>query len=332
VGSLSPDDGRVRWADEELGDEETYLDINALAAAANSSFYAAAYVTLSPDHAYVAYAADAVGAESYELPFRRIATGVELASDTVAAMRGSFAWGADTTTFYYTTQSATNRPENVWRRTFVPRLEGGPAAGSDVANDTLLWEDPDEGFWLSLSRSRSDRMLMFGSTTSDTAEWYVLDVVADAAAVKGGVPPPTPTLVEARGASLYFVEHLDGDTLVIKTNAVDADNFKVVTAPLASPAAAGWVDMLPYNASVMVNQGTPFATFAVLSVRVGGYTRLVTIDIVACGSGASPILNASTAEVLPLAEAAVTLSDVHGPYDGRAFTFYYTSPKTPMQT
>jgi len=230
VGSLSPDDGRVRWADEELGDEETYLDINALAAAANSSFYAAAYVTVSPDHAYVAYAADAVGAESYELPFRRIATGVELASDTVAAMRGSFAWGADTTTFYYTTQSATNRPENVWRRTFVPRLEEGPAAGSDVANDTLLWEDPDEGFWVSLSRSRSDRMLMFGSTTSDTAEWYVLDVVADAATVKGGVPPPTPTLVEARGASLYFVEHLDGDTLVIKTNAVDVFCIIVISA------------------------------------------------------------------------------------------------------
>jgi len=332
AGSPPPDNGRVRWDDDELGPEEIYLDVNELAAAANSSYYAVSVVATSLDQEYVAYAADTVGAESYELRFRHIATGVERASDTVAAMRGAFAWGADATTVYYTTQDATNRPDKVWRRTFAPRPGGDPAAGDGAANDTLLWEDTDPGFWVTLSRTRSDRLLMFGSATSETAEWYVLDVAADAAAVAAGVPPPTPTLIEARGASLYAVEHLGGDTLVITTNAGGAENFKVVTAPLASPAAAAWVDVLPYNASVTVDRVTPFATFAVLSLRVGGYTRLVTLDAVDCGGGGSFFLNTSTAVVLPFAEAAITLNDVRGPYGSRAFTFNYASATTPTQT
>ena len=59
-------------------------------------------------------------------------------------------------------------------------------------------------------------------------------------------------MVEARKPGIrYDVEHR-GDRLYIRTNADEAEDFKIVSAPLASPGASSWTDEVPHRQGTMI--------------------------------------------------------------------------------
>lgn len=333
AGVAVPDDGRVTWGDDQLGDEEVYLDTNSLAKGAKHFDVRSAQP--SPDHAYVAYTVDVTGGETYELRVRHVGTGVERAVDTVKETSGSFAWGLDRGTIFYGSLDEAHRQHKVWRRTFAPRDAAAAAASTaSEAVDECLWTEDDEVFSAFLSKSLSDRFLFFGSGSSETSEVHFLDLKADAAARAAGAPPPASVLVEPRRkGTLYDVTHAGGDSLLVVTNAGGATNFKLQATTVGSPGAASWVDVLPYDSAVKVDSVECFERFAVLLLRTAGFTRLCVMDMAEGDGGSIRILDVAGRKVLDFDEEAYVVSSAYGAeFRSRTFHFGYSSMTTPQQT
>lgn len=333
AGVAVPDDGRVTWGDDQLGDEEVFLDTNLLAKGAKHFDVRSAQ--RSPDHAYVAYTVDVTGGETYELRVRHIGTGVERAVDTVKETSGSFAWGLDSASIFYGSLDEAHRQHKVWRRTFAPRDSTAPAASAaSEAVDECLWTEDDEVFSAFLSKSLSHRFLFFGSGSSETSEVHFLDLVADAAARAAGAPPPASVLVEPRRkGTLYDVTHAGGENLLVVTNAGGATNFKLQATTVGAPGAASWVDVLPYDPAVKVDSVQCFERFAVLLLRTGGFTRLCVMDMAEGDGGTTRILDAAGRKVLDFDEEAYVVSSAYdSEFHSRTFHFGYSSMTTPQQT
>ncbi len=100
----------------------------------------------SPDHALFAYADDEQGSEVYRLYVKDLATGAVLPQPAESAA-GGFTFSADGAWLFWIWRDDNARPAKVFRR---------PARGGD--DDVLVYEEPDDGFFLSVGRTSSDAL------------------------------------------------------------------------------------------------------------------------------------------------------------------------------
>ena len=96
----------------------------------------------------------------------------------------------------------------------------------------------DPGFFVGIGETQSGAYLVVTANDHETSEVRLLDRHAQDARLRL-VEPRTPLLI-------YGVEHR-GDRLFIRTNADGAEDFKIVTAPLATPGRANWRDLVPHR-------------------------------------------------------------------------------------
>ncbi|MBB3769770.1 oligopeptidase B [Angulomicrobium tetraedrale] len=260
----------------------------------------------SPDHGLYAWTADEAGSEYYTLRVRDVAAGTDLA-DVVDETTGDVLWSADGAYLYYIRRDAEHRPSFVYRH----RL------GADPAEDTLIYEEPDKGFFVSLGRTQSGRFGLISCGDHDTSEIWLLDLAA---------PLDAPRQVEPREPGLrYGVEHhpsLGGvDSLIIETNADGAEDFKIVTAPLASPSRAHWRDLVPHVPGRLLLSVSVLRGHLVRLEREDGLPRIV---VRALGDGAE--------HAVAFAEQAYSLGfDPGYGFDKTEIRFTYSSMTTPSE-
>ena len=89
------------------GAEQVVIDVNELAA--GHSFMEIGDLELDPTHAIAAYTIDTNGGERYELRFRDLGSGTDLA-DTVPDVYYGLAWADDSRTIFYVRPDAAMRP------------------------------------------------------------------------------------------------------------------------------------------------------------------------------------------------------------------------------
>ncbi|MBV8839636.1 MAG: S9 family peptidase, partial [Alphaproteobacteria bacterium] len=240
------------------GEPQTLLDGDALAA--GKAYFQLGGSSHSPDHRLLAWSADDKGSEFDTLRVREIASGADL-PDTIDDVAGAAIWTADASAFYYVRLDANHRPSRVFRH----RL------GEAAQSDTLIYEEKDPGFFVSLGRTQSARFAVIGAGDHETSECWLLDLhVADA----------RPVLVALRETSVrYDVDHhpdLSGEeTLIIMTNADGAEDFKIVTTPLAQPARAHWRDLVHHRRGVFLLSVTVLADWMIRLEREDGLPRIV---------------------------------------------------------
>ena len=211
--------------------------------------------THSPDHKLLAYAVDDKGSESYTIRIRDLATGEDL-PDEVANTRGSIVWASDCRTLFYIRIDANLRPLEVWRHT----------AGTPASEDTLVYSEPDTGFYVSVGQTQSARYILIDIHDHQTSEVHIID--AD-------VPASPPLLVAARQAGHeYSVEH-HGTNLIITTNKDGAEDFKICTAPVSSPGIANWRDIVPHKSGRLILDTVAYQGNLVRLEREDGLPRIV---------------------------------------------------------
>ncbi|MFG1401549.1 S9 family peptidase [Xanthobacter sediminis] len=260
----------------------------------------------SADHRRLAFAADEQGSELYGIRFRDLGTGSDL-PDVIAETTGDLLWGADGGTLYYIRRDAEHRPSKVYRHVL------GTAPEADV----LVYEEPDKGFFVSLGETQSRAFGLISCGDHQTSEAHLLDL-AD--------PAATPRLVAARATGVrYEVEHhpaLRGENvLVMLTNADGAEDFKIVTAPVAAPARANWRDLVPHAPGRMILSHTAFSGHMARLEREGGLPRIVVRDLVTGDEHA-----------VAFAEEAYALGLSPGfPFDTTQVRFTYASMTTPSE-
>jgi oligopeptidase B len=229
------------------GREEILLDENERAH--GHDYYAVGVYECSDDHRYLAFSEDTSGAESYVLRVKDLANG-ELLPGELARTYYSLAWTADGSSFYYTVHDDAMRPYRV----YLHRL------GDAQSADTLVLEEDDERFFVSVAKTRSKRFVIVTLASQTTSEqWF-----ADAAGGTFRVMRPRQQDVE------YYAAH-QGDRFVISTNDTGR-NFRVVEAPEADPSA--WTELVAHREDVRVEAVLAFAGHLVRLERSDGLRRI----------------------------------------------------------
>lgn len=214
----------------------------------------------SPNHKLFAWSSDDAGSEFCKIRVRDLATGQDL-PDIVADATGSVVWTRDASAFYYVWRDAENRPSKV----FLHRL------GTGSEQDTLIYEEADKGMFVGIGELRAG---IFGVVTigdHETTETRLLDLANPLAPLRMVAPRKT--------GERYEIEHhpsLNGEhALVIVTNANDAEDFKVMTAPLASPGREHWRDLVPHRPGTLVMDVSVLRDWIVRLERHEGLPRLI---------------------------------------------------------
>jgi oligopeptidase B len=214
----------------EGGPEELLLDGDE--ESKNHAFFDLHDADQSPDHRLLAWAADIKGSELFTIKVRDLASGENL-QDEVHATSGEVVWTADSSAFYYVAVDENHRPVRVMRH----RL------GEHQDADEIIYEEAETGWFVDVDLTQSDAFVTISVSDHETSEVWLLDR-AD--------PNAEPRLVTAREPLvLYEVEH-HGDDLIILTNADGAEDFKIVSAPVANPGRENWRDLIPHRPGVMI--------------------------------------------------------------------------------
>jgi oligopeptidase B len=255
----------------------------------------------SPDHRLEAWSADVKGSEYFTIRVRDWATGTDL-DDRVEETDGGVVWSTDCKSFFYVKLDDNHRPMQVWRH----RL------GRPQADDTLVYEEPDSGWFTHLHESASGRFCVIAGGDHETSEQRLIDLSNPAAA---------PRLVAARETGVQYSLADRGDEVFILTNADGAIDFKVVTAPLASPERAQWRDLIPHRAGVYVMDVELLSGHMVRLERANALPAIIIRDL---ASGEE--------HAIAFDEAAYSL-DTMGSYefDTTNLRFSYSSMTTPSE-
>ena len=293
--------GRVPRADysKDSGDAQIVLDGDALAK--DQTYFRFGGSRHSPDHTLQAWSADLKGSEYFTLRVRRWADGADL-PDTVENTDGGVVWTRDSRAFYYVKLDDNHRPMQVWRH----RL------GTAQADDTLVYEEADSGWFTHIHESESGRFCVIAGGDHETSEQRLLDL-SDANA--------QPVLVAARENGVQYDVADRGDELFILTNADGAIDFKIVTAPLASSARANWRDLIPHRQGVYVIGFELYAGHLVRLERANALPSIVIRD-----------LATDDEHAIAFDEAAYSLDTMGGyEFDTTTIRFAYSSMTTPSE-
>jgi oligopeptidase B len=258
---------------------------------------------VSPDSQLLAWSSDRAGAEVYELRFRDLRSGDDLPDVVPGTYYGS-AWAADNRTFFYVKPDDAMRPHQVWRH----------VVGTDAEDDVLVFEEPDERFYLGLGASKDDRYVFvhIGSKVTDEVRF---------------LPAEDPTaelrVVQPREQDVeYGVEHFtskDGTSrFFIVTNADDAEDFKLAEAPVATPGREHWTEVVPHRPGVKLSGIDVFADHLVLFERTAG-VRQIRVRRLSDGDE----------HVIEQPEAVSTASGGSAEFDTSVMRYGYTSMVTP---
>ncbi|MEZ5786501.1 MAG: S9 family peptidase [Xanthobacteraceae bacterium] len=250
----------LRRKDVPGAPEEVVLDIPALAA--GHPYYRLNRWTVSPDGARVAFAVDFSGGRLHRLFVREIATG-EVHDEGISDAAATLAFAADSRTlFYVRCEPKTVRSHEVWRHHI----------GADKADDVRVYAEQDPRFEVFVFLSKSRRYIMVNSDGENSSEMRYL---------RADNPQGEFALIEPRRKDVqYFADHV-GDRFFISTN-LDAPDYRLMTAPQASPGASHWTELVPHRPGHYLRRFEAFEGFVAIDVEHEG---TVTVHVLRLSDG-----------------------------------------------
>ena len=231
--------------------EEIILDQNELAK--DTEYFRLGVFEVSPGHRLLAYSSDTDGSETYTLRVKNLETG-ELLADEIPNTYYSVEWANDNRTLFYNVLDKTKRPYKLFRHVL----------GTDPAQDELVFHEPDEAFYLGLSKTRSKKYLLTRLKSNTTTEIHYLD--ADR-------PGGTFALMVPRTQDMEYYAAHHGEKFLIRTNH-EAKNFRVMTAPVSDPSMKNWREMIPHREDVLLERLSAFEDHLVVYERENGLERI----------------------------------------------------------
>ncbi len=256
----------------------------------------------SPDHRYLAYATDEKGSEIYTIRIRDLASGQDL-PDQLPDASGALAWALDGRTLVYVKVDDHHRPLEVWRHEL-----GQPASA-----DQLVYREADTGFYVNVSQTQSQKFILIDVHDHETSEIHLID------AENPDAPPRV--VAPRRKKHQYSVEH-NASSLLITTNSDDAEDFRIVEAPVENPAMENWTEVVPHKSGRLILDVNVYKNHVVRLEREDGLPRIVINR-----------LNSDEEHAIAFDEEAYALGLSAGyEFDTTRIRFTYSSMTTPAET
>ncbi|WP_289028401.1 S9 family peptidase [uncultured Algoriphagus sp.] len=233
--------------------EEILLNVNELAE--GKPYCQVSGLAVSNNQRYLAYGLDVVGRRIYEVFFKDLETG-ETSSLTIPNTTGNITWAADDQHLFYSKQDPeTLRAHRIFRHELYSNSE----------NDQLIFEEKDEEFSCHVLKTKSEAFLLILSESTISSEIRFVDA---------SQPLDDWKVLQARIPHLeYAADHYE-DHFWIRTNH-QAQNFKVVKAPVDNPGLENWKDFIPHRENVLIEDFDLFSGFFVSQERSNGLTQLL---------------------------------------------------------
>ncbi|MFO1016297.1 MAG: S9 family peptidase [Hyphomonadaceae bacterium] len=278
------------------GPEQVLLDVDAQAQ--GKTFYKVIAAEHSPDHALLAYAVDEQGSEIYTIYVKDLASGQTLAS-TIANCTGDFCWSPDSQLIFWTFRDDNGRPAKIYRR---------PARGGE---DTLVYDEPDEGFFLSVTPTESHEYILINAGNGAQSEIYTIPAAN---------PTAQPTLFHGREDELlYTPTHWNGRWYVL-TNADNAVDFKIMTCEPGHTGRSHWREFLPHQEGRYILGLGATKDYLVRAERSNALPRIVIRH------------RGGDEHAISMTEEAYNLELTGGyEFDTTNMRYVYESPTTPLQ-
>ncbi|ATQ41942.1 S9 family peptidase [Caulobacter mirabilis] len=263
------------------------------------AFYEVGSAHHTDDHARYGWMVDEQGSEVYRLHVKDVASGKAVGEPIESV--ADFIFSPDAKWIFWTLRDDNGRPAKIFRR---------PIGGA-AKDDVLVYDEPDEGFFLGAGVTQSRKWIIIGCGNQDSSEAWL---------IPASDPTAKPVLVEKRQVGMrYDVDHWN-DHFVIRTNADGAVDFKLVTAPEDKPGKAQWKDWIAFKPGALIQGTTAFKNHFVRLEKVDALNRIV----ITAKDGAE--------HAITFDEQAYALGlDGGYEYDTPSLRFTYTSMTTPRQ-
>ncbi len=281
--------------------EMVLLDGNELAK--GHAFFAIGDADIADDGRWLAYTTDTKGFRQYTLRLKDLKTGETLPGEVERV--GSAVWAADNQTIFYTVEDEQQKRQfQLWRHVL----------GTPHSDDVLVYQDDDERFNLAAGRTRDGKYIVVESASHTTSEVRVLP--ADDPTGSFAVISPREDEHE------YSIDHRNG-LWFIRTND-RGRNFRLVTAPEATPGREYWTELIAHREAVMLEDVDLFAGFFIACEREDGLPRLRLWKFSSEGFDAAP------AGEIPFPEPAYSAhSHINRIFEATTFRYAYQSLVTP---
>jgi oligopeptidase B len=276
--------------------EEVMLDVNTLAE--GKAYCQVGGLAVSPNNKLLSYGVDFESRRKYTIHILNLETG-ETLPESIEMTTGGSVWAADNDTLFYTTKD-----EQTLRSNKIHRFQLSSNSTQEV------YEEKDERFYTSVGKTRSQKFIVIGSSSSTTSEMRFVSAESPESEFQ--------VFAEREQGIEYGAVHFK-DKWLILTN-WEALNFRVMSCPLEHTSRANWIEEKPHREDVLVEGITPFKNFIVYEDRKDGLSRIQIEDV---RSGESYFL--------PFEEEAYTCGVGSNPeFDTSILRFGYTSMTSPV--
>jgi oligopeptidase B len=233
-------------------EEEVMLDVNQLAE--GQEFCQVGGMAVSTNQQLLAYAVDFVGRRIYSTRVRDLRTGIDL-PDRIDDVTANVAWANDNQTLFYARQDAeTLRPFQVMRHEL----------GTEPENDILVYQEDDDTFHLSVSKTKSREYMLISSESTVSTE------IRFASAER----PADPFLVlqpRIRDHE-YHIDHFESYFYIL-TN-YQAKNFRLMRTRVDQPSLDHWEEFIPHRPDTLLEDIDIFRDYLVLDERRDGLNHI----------------------------------------------------------
>ncbi len=232
--------------------EEIMFNVNEFAK--GHEYFSLSGIRVSPDNTKAIFFTDSIGRRQYTLQVKDLVSG-ELLPLSIKPANGSAAWANDNQTIFYgTTDEQTLRSDKVWKFSLADK----------EVNSKLVYHETDETFSAYIFKGKSRKYLYIYSNSTLTSEQRFLSADQPSGAFK---------IIQPRMRGLEYSAEDYGTDFFITTN-LEAQNFKLVKAPIARSTKENWQEVVAHRSDVLLEGAEFFRDYLVLSERKEGLNNL----------------------------------------------------------
>ncbi len=283
------------------GAEELLIDENERAK--GQPYYDLGALDVSEDEKLLAYSEDLVGRRLYTIRFRNLETGEEY-PEVLQNTTGEIEWANDNCTVFYVDKNTNTLQEHkVFRHVL----------GTPQSEDVLVYEEDDEEFSVSISKTKSKKYLQIITNSTLSSEIFLLNADEPLGAFKSFLP--------REEEHEYSLTH-DGELFFVVSNWA-AQNFRLMQTPEPfNTSKQSWQEVIAHRADVLLEGVDVFRNFLVVEERKEGLLQMRFIN-----------RTKNEEHYLNFGEPAYTAFSAYNPdYNSDIIRYRYTSLTTPVST
>lgn len=234
--------------------EEILFDCNELAK--GHAYFNLAGLSISEDNTMAAFGIDTVSRRQYTIQVKDLVSG-EILPAKLENTTGGSTWASDNKTLFYSRKDqVTLRADKIYKHKI----------GTAAAKDKLVYFEKDDTFDVAVYKSKSKKYLIINSSSTMTTEYQTL---------LSATPDAKFKVFQKRTRGLeYSISHY-GDAFYILTNKDKATNFKLMTTHESATTKDNWVDMIPHNEEILLEDIDIFRDYLVVTERFNGLNRIL---------------------------------------------------------